>query len=41
MTTGIKFLRANSKGLTLQMAAAGINAQGTSVPPPMKDTLFI
>ncbi|WP_215533916.1 hypothetical protein [Ureibacillus sinduriensis] len=33
MTTGTKFLRASSKGLTLQMAAAGMSAQGTSVPP--------
>ena len=34
MTTGIRFLRANSKGLTLQMAAAGMSAHGMSTPPP-------
>ena len=40
MTTGIKFRRASSNGLTLQIAAAGINAHGINVPPPMKDKLF-
>ena len=34
MTTGIKFRRASSNGLTLQIAAAGINAHGINVPPP-------
>ena len=33
-TTGTKFLLASSNGLTLQMAAAGMSAQGTNVPPP-------
>jgi len=32
--TGLKFLLVNSKGLTLQIAAAGITAQGIKVPPP-------
>lgn len=32
--TGRRFLLANSNGSTLQIAAAGINAQGTKVPPP-------
>jgi len=40
MITGSKFRLASSNGLTLQMAAAGINAQGINVPPPMKDNLF-
>lgn len=40
MITGIKFRLASSNGLTLQMAAAGINAQGINVPPPTKDKLF-
>ncbi len=34
ITTGLKFLRANSKGSTPQIAAAGKRAQGTKVPPP-------
>ncbi|MDQ0973070.1 hypothetical protein QFZ31_002948 [Neobacillus niacini] len=34
IATGSKFRRANSKGSTLQIAAAGINAHGTNVPPP-------
>lgn len=38
--TGTKFLRASSNGLTLQIAAAGISAQGISVLPPMKDKLL-
>ena len=33
-TTGIRFRRATSKGLTLQIAAAGSKAQGIKVPPP-------
>lgn len=37
IATGFKFLRASSNGLTPQIAAAGINAQGMSVPPPIKD----
>lgn len=32
--TGIKFLRASSKGSTSHMAAVGIKAQGIKVPPP-------
>lgn len=35
--TGIRFRLASSNGSTLQMAAAGIKAQGTSVPHPIKD----
>ena len=34
ITTGTKFLRASSNGLTLQMAATGMIAHGISVPPP-------
>ena len=34
ITTGTRFLRASSNGLTLQIAAAGISAHGISVPPP-------
>lgn len=40
MITGIKFRLASSNGLTLQMAAAGIKAQGISVLKPMKDILL-
>jgi hypothetical protein len=32
--TGNRFRRVNSKGSTLQIAAAGIKAHGTRVPPP-------
>lgn len=39
--TGRRFLLANSNGSTLQIAAAGINAQGTKVPTPTKDTLLL
>lgn len=38
--TGRRFLLANSNGSTLQIAAAGINAQGTKVPLPIKDILL-
>ena len=34
INTGRRFLRANSNGLTLQMAAAGMSAHGIKVPPP-------
>lgn len=34
IVTGSRFRRASSKGLTLQIAAAGINAHGIRVPPP-------
>ena len=34
IVTGSKFLRANSNGSTPQIAAAGIRAHGTRVPPP-------
>jgi hypothetical protein len=34
IVTGFKFLLASSNGSTPQIAAAGINAQGTNVPPP-------
>ena len=34
MSTGNKLRRASSNGLTLQIAAAGISAQGINVPPP-------
>ncbi|MDR7001318.1 hypothetical protein J2Y67_003790 [Neobacillus niacini] len=34
INTGTKFRLAKSKGSTLQMAAAGISAHGTRVPPP-------
>ncbi len=37
MMTGRRFLLASSKGSTLQMAAAGMSAQGTSVVVPIKD----
>lgn len=33
--TGEKFRRASSNGSTLQIAAAGIRAQGIKVPPPV------
>lgn len=36
IATGNKLRLASSKGLTLQMAAARINAQGMIVPPPTK-----
>ncbi len=35
ITTGKKFRRASSNGSTLQIAAAGISAQGINVPPPV------
>lgn len=34
INTGFKFRLASSKGLTPQMAAAGISAHGINVPPP-------
>lgn len=34
ITTGTKLRRASSNGLTLHIAAAGMSAQGISVPPP-------
>ena len=34
IVTGRRFRRASSKGSTLQIAAAGIRAHGTRVPPP-------
>ncbi|WP_260287453.1 hypothetical protein [Peribacillus aracenensis] len=39
MVTGSRFRRASSKGLTLHIAAEGIDAHGISVPPPTKDIL--
>ena len=39
--TGIRLRLASSNGSTLQMAAAGMRAQGTRVPPPTKDIYFI
>lgn len=33
-STGFRFRRASSNGLTPQMAAAGMSAHGISVPPP-------
>lgn len=34
--TGIRFLRTSSSGLTLQIAATGMTAQGITVPPPIQ-----
>ncbi|MNF12205.1 hypothetical protein D3C80_2136180 [compost metagenome] len=34
ISTGFKLRRASSNGLTPQIAAAGIRAQGIRVPPP-------
>ncbi|PWW06564.1 hypothetical protein DFQ01_103468 [Paenibacillus cellulosilyticus] len=34
MSTGFKLRRASSNGLTPQIAAAGMSAQGTKVPRP-------
>ncbi|MCM3567890.1 hypothetical protein [Neobacillus mesonae] len=40
VTTGIRFRLASSNGSTLQIAAAGIKAHGTSVPLPTKDKML-